>query len=159
MRYMSRGITRFYFIPDIVSATLAPTVAEVAAGVRLDEQLNEVNGFTFSNSPIDTPNFKDRFTPQITGEDVAEDSSLGLYRLRLEVDTIRAALAKDTEGFVVIFYEGTVGAAPAAADMVDVWPSIISSNAKTYTADNEAARYMTTFSITAVPAFDLAVLA
>lgn len=159
MRYMSRGITRFYFLTDIASGTLAPTVAEVGDGIRLDEQLNEVNGFSFANQPIDAPNFKDRFTPQIPGEDVAEDSSLGLYRLRLETDTIRAALAKDTEGFVVIFYEGTAGANPAAADKVDVWPSIVASNSKTYTADNEAAKYMVNFSITDVPAFDLAVLA
>lgn len=159
MRYMSRGITRFYHLLTIASGTMAPTVAEVAAGDRLDEQLNEVNGFSFENNPIDTPNFKDRFTPQITGEDVSEDSSLGLYRLRLETDTIRLALAKDTEGFIVIFYEGTAGANPAAADKVDVWPSLVSSNSKTYTADNEAAKYMVKFSITAVPAFDLAVLA
>lgn len=159
MRYMSRGITRFYFLLDIVSTTLVPTVAEVGAGTRLDEQLNEVNGFTFANNPIDTPNFKNRFTPQITGEDTAEDSSLGLYRLRLETDTIRLAMAKDTEGFVVIFFEGTAGANPAIADKVDTWPVVISSNAKTYTADNEAAKYMVTFSVTAVPGFDLAIAA
>jgi hypothetical protein len=159
MRYMDRGVTRFYFVPDIASATLAPTVAEVTAGDRLDEQLNEVNGFTFASNPIDTPNFKDRFTPQISGEDVAEDSSLLLYRLKGEVDTIRAALAKDTEGFIVVFYEGTAGASPAAADKVDVWPVVVSSNAKQYTADNEAAKYNVVFSITSVPGFDLAVLA
>lgn len=159
MRYMSRGITRFYFVPTIAASTLIPTVAEVAAGTRMDEQLNEVNGFSFANQPIDTPNFKDRFTPQITGEDTADNSSLGLYRLKGETDTIRAALAKDTTGFVVIFYQGLVGASVAITDKEDTWPVVISSNAKTYTADNEAAKYMVTFSITQVPAFDLALVA
>lgn len=159
MRYMSRGVTRFYWVLTIASATLAPTVAEAGAGVRLDAELNEVNGFSFANQPIDTPNFKDRFTPQIAGEDVADDSSLGLYRLKGETDTIRLALAKDTEGFVVIFYQGLAAASIAAADKVDVWPAIVASNSKTYTADNEAAKYMVNFSITDIPAFDLSVLA
>lgn len=159
MRYMSRGVTRFYWVLTIASSTLAPTVAEAGAGVRLDAELNEVNGFSFANSPIDTPNFKNRFTPQIAGEDVADDSSLGLYRLKGETDTIRAALAKDTNGFVCIYYQGVAGAAPAAAEKLDVWPAIVASNSKTYTADNEAAKYMVNFSITDVPAFDLATLA
>lgn len=159
MRYMSRGVTRFYWLLTIASATLEPTVAEVGGGVRLDPELNEVNGFSFANQPIDTPNFKDRFTPQIAGEDVADDSSLGLYRLKGETDTIRLGLAKDTEGFVVVFYEGLLGASVAAGDQVDVWPSVVASNSKTYTADNEAAKYMVNFSITDIPAFDLTVLA
>ena len=159
MRYMSRGVTRFYWVLTIASGTLAPAVAEAGAGVRLDAELNEVNGFSFANQPIDTPNFKDRFTPQIAGEDVADDSSLGLYRLKGETDTIRAALAKDVEGFVVVFYQGLAGSVIAAADKVDVWPSIVASNSKTYTADNEAAKYMVNFSITDIPAFDLSVLA
>lgn len=153
-RYMSRGVTRFYFVPTIAAASLIPTVAEVASGVRLDEQLNEVNGFSFASNPIDTPNFKDRFTPQIAGEDVAEDSSMMLYRLRNETDTTRASLAKDTAGFMCVFYDGVAGAAPAVGDDLDIWPCTVSSNAKTYTADNEAARYNVVYSITAVPAFD-----
>lgn len=156
-RYMSRGITRFYWVPTIANANLVPTVTEINAGTRLDEQLNEVNGFTFANEPIDTPNFKDRYTPQITGEDAAEDSSMTFYRLRTVTDTIRAALAKDAVGNVVIFYEGPVGANPAAGDKVEVWPAVVSSQAKQYTADNEAAKYMVAFSITKVPAIDVTV--
>jgi hypothetical protein len=158
-RYMRRGITRFYWLSTIASGTLAPTVAEVTAGVRVDTQLAEVNGFTWTNNPIDTPVFSSRYTSQITGEDTAEDSNMTFYQLRGETDTIRLALAKDEEGFLVAFYEGPAGANVAAADKIDVWPAVISSNAKQYTADNEAAKYQVVFSNTAAPAEDIAVLA
>lgn len=158
-RYLRRGVTRFYFVPTIAASTKIPTAAEVAAGTRLDEQLHEVNGFAFANESIDAPNFKDRFTPQAPGEDVAEDSSMGLYQLKGGTDTIRAALPKDTAGYIVIFSEGVAGATPAIADKADTWPVIVASSTKQYTADNELARYMVNFSVTDTPAFDGALIA
>lgn len=158
-RFMRRGITRFYFVPTIASALLKPTVSEVDAGVRLDTQIAEVNGFSFANSPIDTPNMASRYTPQITGEDTSDDSNLVLYQLRGETDTVRVALPKDAVGYLVIFPEGLIGASVAAADEIDTWPCVISSNAKMYSADNVAAQYRVVFSITAPPAEDTVVLA
>ncbi len=158
-RFMRRGITRFYWLPAIVSALKKPTVAEVAAGVRIDDQLFEINGFSFANSPIDTPAMSSRYTTQITGEDTSDDSNLTLYQLRSETDTIRAAMPKDSVGFMVIFPEGPVGASVAAGDEIDVWPAVVSSNAKMYSADNVAAQYRVVFSMTAPPAEDVVVLA
>lgn len=158
-RFMRLGTARFYWLPAIVSALKKPTVAEVTAGVRIDDQLLEINGFSFANSPIDTRAMSSRYTTQITGEDTSEDSNLVLYQLRAETDTIRAALPKDGVGYMVIFPEGPVGASVAAGDEVDVWPAAISSNAKIYSADNVAAQYRVVFSMTAPPAEDTVVLA
>lgn len=152
-RFMRKGTTRFYFVPTIASASLVPTAAEVNAGVRLDQEIAEVAGFSFENQPIRTPDMASAFVSQIAGEDSTEDSSLTMYQ-RKGTDVLRAALPKGAVGYVVIFYSGTTGATPAAGDKADVWPSTVGSNAKMYTADNEAAKYRVRFNLTDPPGIE-----
>lgn len=152
-RFMRKGKTKFYFVPTIASASLVPTAAEVIAGTRLDSQLAEVNGFTFSNNPIPVPDMATKFQSQIPGEDSTEDSSLVFYEDDT-TNTIMTALAQGAVGYIVIFPAGTAGAAPAAADKADVWPVQVSSNARQYTADNESARYQVNFAATKEPGFN-----
>jgi hypothetical protein len=153
VRFMRKGKTRFYFVLTIASPTLIPTAAEVNGGTRLDTQLAEINGFTFSNNPIAAPDMSSTFVASVSGEDTTEDSNLIFY----EDDTTNAistAQAKGTNGYVVILYKGIAGASPAAGDKCDVWPVQVASNARQYTADNEAAKYQITYTPTAVPGFD-----
>jgi hypothetical protein len=152
-RFMRKGTTQFHFVPTIASASLVPTAAEVTAGERLDEQLAEVNGLSFSNSPIMVPDFASTFTSQIGGEDTSEDTSMVFY----EDDTsnpIKAALAKGTTGYICAFYAGIAGATPAAGDDCDVWPIIVTSNSRQYTADNEAAKYQVNLAMSAPPGIE-----
>lgn len=156
-RYMRKGITRFYWVPSIASASLIPTAAEVNAGTRLDPQLSEVTGFNFENQPFEAPDMSTAFVPQISGEDKVTESSIDFYQLRGGVDTIRAAQAKGNQGNVVIFSEGIAGATPAAADKCDVWPAIVASRSKMYSTGNEAAKYKVKYTLTAQPAEDVTV--
>lgn len=157
-RTMRKGTAQFYLVPTIASATLAPTTAEVIAGTRLDTQLAEVSGFSFQNNPIATPDMADDFVSMIPGEETTEDSSMDFYELRT-ANPIKTALAKGTDGYVVIFYDGIAGTAPAAGDKVDVWPIIVNKNTRLYTAANEAAKYQVGFSVTSAPGEELSVLA
>lgn len=150
-RFMRKGITRFYFAPTIASATLVPTAAEVNAGTRLDTQLSDINGFSFSNSPINTPDMSTTFVGSMNGEDTIDSSSLTFYELKGATDTIHDAQPKNSSGYMVIFYAGLAGATPAAGDKADVWPLTVASNARQYTAGNEGAMYTVTYSMTAAP--------
>lgn len=149
-RFMRKGTTRFYYVPTIASASLVPTAAEVNAGVRLDPEIAEVQGFSFENQTIRTPDMASAFVSQIAGEDSTEDSSLTFYQ-RKGTDALRAAQSKGTVGYIVIFYSGVAGATPAAGDKADVWPINIASNSKMYTADNEAAKYRVRYVLTDPP--------
>jgi hypothetical protein len=155
VRFMQKGTTRFYFLPTVASVTLAPTAAEVTAGTRLDTQLGEVNGFSFSNNPITTPDMANTFVPSIPGEETADDSSLKFYEDKT-TNPIRTALAKGIVGYVAIFYSGIAGAAPAAADKCDVWPIQVASNVRGYSAGNEASMYTVSFTATSAPGYDKA---
>lgn len=156
-RFMRKGTTKLWFVPTI-AALATPTVAEITAGTDLTDELAEITGFNFSNNPIDTPDMGSTFVGKIPGEDTTDSSDLTFY----EDDTtnpISTALAKGTIGYVVIFPRGIAGAAPAAADVADVWPAQVASNSKTYSADNEAAKYKVMFTLTAEPSEDAVVAA
>lgn len=148
-RFMRKGITKVYFCPTIATPT-APTTAEITAGTALTGQVAELNGFTFSNAPIDVPDLSSAFVKKIPGEDTVEDSSIVFYEDKT-TNPISTALAKGTVGFVVIFYAGTAGSNPAAADKCEVWGCIIASNSRRYTAGNEAAQYEVVFTLTDPP--------
>lgn len=156
-RFMRKGTTRFYFATTIANAA-APTAAELTAATRLDSQMAEVNGFTFSNSPIQTPDMSTRFVSQIPGEDTTEESGIVFYEDKTS-NPIRTALAKDTDGFIIVFSGGIAGSNPAAGEKCEVWPVTVSSNSRKYTADNVAAQYEVKFACTLEPKQDATVAA
>lgn len=148
-RFMRKGKSRLYWVLTI-AALPTTTAAEVNAGTRIDAQLAEINGFSFANTPIDTPDMATAFVSKIPGEDTVGDSNMTFYE-DTTTNPISTALAKGTVGYVVIFYAGIAGATPAAADKAEVWPVIVASNAKQYTTGNEAAKYQVVFTNTAGP--------
>lgn len=149
-RFMRKGVTRVYFVPTIASATLVPTTAEVTAGTRLDTQLADINGFAYANNPINVPDMSSAFVANIPGEDAVADSSLTFYEDKT-TNAIKTAQPKATVGYILFFYAGIAGAAPATADKADVWPILVASVARQYTAGNEAAQYIITYAPTAAP--------
>jgi hypothetical protein len=156
-KFFRRGKSRAYFLPTIASATLAPTVAEITAGTNLSDAVAEVNGFSYSNSPIDTLVMAEDFAGKIPGEDQAEDSSLVIY-LDEASNPLRTTLAKGTTGFIVLVDFKPVGSM-AAADKVDVYPVDVAAAPKERGLGNEAARWRAEFTVTSRPAEDIAVLA
>lgn len=151
-RFMRREITKIFFVPTIAD-TGEPSPTEVNAGTNLTPDLSEITGFTFSNSPIMTPDMDSAFVNQIPGEDSTDESGMVFYLDRTETD-IYDALEKGTDGYVVIFDVGIAGATPAAADVADVWPVTISSRSKRYSTGNEAATFEVKFAMTDPPIYD-----
>lgn len=158
MRFMRKGTTRIFWVPSIDDEDLAPAVSEVTGGTELTPELAEINGFNFSNSPIDTPDMGTSFVSKIPGEDTVGDSDMSFYE-HTDSNPIKTALAKGTTGNVVIFYAGTDADDPAAADECDVWPATVASNSRSYSAGNEAAMYQIVFTLTSEPVTETAVIA
>lgn len=156
-RFARRNKAKFFWVQTVTSTSVV-TAAQVNAGVKISGEIAEVTGFTFENSPITTPNLEEAFTPQVPGEDTAADSSITFYERTGGTDTVHDAMPKDDDGYVVIFPQGIAGATPAAGDKAEVWPAIVGSNARQYTAGNEAAKYQIKFSITAPPSAALVTL-
>jgi hypothetical protein len=143
-RFFRRGVSKFYFLPAVANLD-APTAPEIAAGKDLSPQIAAVNGFEYSNSPIDTPDFATTFTPQIGGEDKAANSSFELYDDDSS-STLRTATIKGTAGFVLLAPYGA-----ATTKRAEIWPATVIAQSDRYTTGNEAAKFMVQFSITARP--------
>jgi hypothetical protein len=147
-RFMRKGVTKVYFATTVTPA--APTTAQITAATPLTDSISEINGFSFANSPIDTPDMGSAFVSKISGEDTVENSSIVFYEDKT-TNPIQTALAKGTNGYIVIMPTGIAGGTPAAGDKTETWAVQVSSNARSYTAGNEAARYAVAFANTAAP--------
>lgn len=156
-RYFRRGTTKIYFAPSIVDVE-APTEAEMAAATELSCEIAEISGFAFQNNPIDVPDMCAEFVKKIPGEDTADDSEITFY----EDDTsnpLFTTLAKGEEGFIVFFPYGVGGASPVAGDDCEVWPASVAKTTREWSAGNDPARFMSTFTITDVPGLQSEVVA
>ena len=146
MRFYRKGTMKIFFVPTIAAASLIPTRAEITAGTDYTKATAALDGWSIENSPIDTPDMASTFTSKIPGDDAAPDSSLTFYEDDL-VDDVETDLAKGTTGFVVMMSKGDI---PSGKGM-DVFPVMVSSNSKPYTADNEPAKIQVQFVITDRP--------
>lgn len=149
-RFFRRGVSTITFAPAVADAT-APTRVEIDAATDLSEAVAAINGFQFENSPIATPNLASAFTPQIEGEDTASNSSLDLYDDQTD-ETIRTALAKGTDGFILLFPYGDV-----EASRMEVWPVKSLGVNDEWSLGNDAARTRVPFAVTSPPEQDVAI--
>lgn len=143
-KFFRRGVSKILFLPAVANAA-APTRAEINAGTDLTPVVAAIAGFQLSNSPIPTPNLKDVFTPQITGEDTVTDSTL-TFNDDDASSTVRTALAKGTAGFILLMPYGDVPTKRA-----ETWPAKSTGFNDEWSLDNTPAKAMAGFAITAVP--------
>lgn len=149
-RYFPTGITKYYWIPDILDPE-NPTRAELDAGTDLSPQIAEVDGFTVSSDEIEVPDINSRFTSKIGGRISADDSSLVMYANRNGVD-VRALLPRGEAGFV-----GRLGGGDVAAYKMDIFPVTVISLSKAFGTDDEAAQITVQFSVSSEPIEDVAI--
>lgn len=159
-RYVERVKGRVWFLTTIASATLAPTVAEITAGVRLSDPtstnpLKEVDGFKSSASFVETPFYGAAQTPKISGEIQLADSGVIYYRDET-TNPLDATLADNVKGYFV--FAGP-GSSVAAGLKVDVYPSEVAGNNPERNSGNEAATSRADVAISNIPAKQIAVLA
>ncbi|MFF8250068.1 phage tail tube protein [Streptomyces griseus] len=145
-KYMRRGTSKFHFLETIAAGTMIPTRTELTAGTEFSEFIASMDGWTVANNEIETPDMADTYDSTIPGSDKADSSSFTFYEDEVDAD-IEEMLAKGTTGYVVILRKGDV---PANASM-DVFPIRVASQSPQYTADNEAAKFVVTCSITSRP--------
>ncbi|MFJ9988564.1 hypothetical protein ACIQUD_31905 [Streptomyces globisporus] len=145
-KYMRRGTSKFYFLDTIAAGTMIPTRTELEAGTEFSEYIAAMDGWTVANNEIETPNMADTYDSTIPGSDKADTSTFTFYEDEVDAD-IEEMLAKGTTGYIVILRKGDV----PANNSMDVFPIRVASQSPQYTADNEAAKFVVTCSITSRP--------
>lgn len=143
-RYTRRGKSTLKFAPAIANKA-APTSGELSAGTDLTLNTADIAGFTYNNSPINTPDLSSTFTSQIGGEDTADVSSLTFYDDDAS-STVRTALAKGVTGFIVRMPYGQV-----TAKRAEVFPVTVTGANDEWSLGNDPARFVVSFAITSTP--------
>lgn len=161
-RFMQMGTTDVWFTTALVpTAPSVATLINVSNGIDVTGQLADLSGFSFDNTPIDTPDMSTALVTKIPGEDAVADSSMTFYEDKT-TNPIKTKLAKGVSGFVVVFATGAnagaAGGQPTVGDIVDVWPVIVSSNARQYAAGAAASKYLVKFAPTAAPTIAVAMV-
>lgn len=149
-KFMRRGTARVHFLPTVAGAV--PTSAEVTAGTDLSARIADISGWVLESTRIDTPDLASRFVSNIPGEQTTADSTITLYADDGASDTVKTALATDTEGFIYIMHSGST-----AGKKADLFPVRVSSVGNEYSMGNDAARFVVSFAITAPPSIDVAI--
>jgi hypothetical protein len=147
-KFSRKGVTKVLFTDTLTAAatTMLPSRAELTGATKLTPAIAAIDGFSVENQQIDTPTMEATFDAKIPGSDQAADSSITFYEDDTDAE-LETTLAKGTEGWVIILRKGDV---PANTSM-DVYPVRVASISPQYTVDNEAAKFMVTFSITEPP--------
>jgi len=154
-RFVRRGVSKFYFLPSVADLAAGPTRIELDAGADLTPEIADVAGWMLENASAATPDMSSTFEKSIPGLDSAADSSFTFYEPEdvpegdgdVDVDVL---LVKGTEGFVVILRRGDKPASPS----MDTFPTRVKSKGAEYSATNDPARTVASFSITEEPSLD-----
>lgn len=146
-RFLRRGKSKVVFVPTVADID-SPTRPEIVAGTPLTPQIAEMSGFTFSNSPISTPDMDSTFTLTIPGEDTTETPSMTFYDDDAG-STLRTALMKGTRGYVILMPYGDV-----PTKRLETWQVESTGVADEWSAGNDPARFVVSFGVLAVPVTD-----
>jgi hypothetical protein len=145
-KYMRRGTSKFFLLTTIAAESMIPTRPELNAGTEFSEFIAGMDGWTVTNNEIETPNMADTYDSTIPGSDKAESSSFTFYEDEDEED-MEVMFAKGTVAYVVILRKGD----KPASNSMDVFPIRVASQSPQYSAENEAAKFIATCSITDRP--------
>lgn len=150
---------RVWVLTTIGSATLAPTAAEMTAGTEITADLPVPVNFSGTQNFADTSDIS-------TAQDKQQTSTVSIDNLIFEIwkrtsgGVAYAALANNTEYYIVKFEGGNIaGASPAAGDTCDVAHVEIGLKIDASTPRGEARRKSVPMGLTEAIAWDATVLA
>lgn len=151
-RYWAVGTTKWVWATSVANyLTPGATRLEINAGTDISGEVADVNGFTVSSNQIDTPDVNSRFRSKIPGPIEAADSSLVIYADPTGADA-RTLFPRDQTGFMIRMDGGDV-----TGRKMSIFPCKVASQNKLMGTDEEAARIEISFTITRIPAEDLAI--
>lgn len=138
------------FTPTVAASDLEPTVAEITASVDLTHWLISLNASSSGNT-VPTPSFDTLFETSIPGTNTAAFSA-DFYRDD-EDDDAWDALPRGTKGYFLVSRFGGSGTdnEPEAADVIEVWPVIVTSRTAANMANNTAMTFTVTCSVPEEP--------
>jgi hypothetical protein len=149
IRYFPPGLRKVYWVPTIGNY-LAPTRAELNAGIDLSAEVAAMSGWSVTSASVDVPDMGSRFTSQVPGRLTSATNDITCYTSQNSNDA-RTLLLRDTNGFVVLLWEGDV-----VGNKMDIFPVRVMSQAMDTTVDN-AGTCVFSFAASKIPASNVVI--
>lgn len=123
-RYFQPEVTKVLVLPNVASATLLATRAEINAGTDVSVDVSALNGWMSESAQIPTPDLGKRFSSSIPGRITIGDSSITFYA-DIAANDIRDILTRDLNTNIAILDGGDV-----ATRNMDVFKVVVASVGK-----------------------------
>ena len=150
---------RVYVLPSIASAALAPTVAEITAGVEITGDLPAPLNLAGTTNFIDSSDISDRQDKNQLGTLSLANVDFEIYRDKTN-QVAYDALDNETDYYLVKFEGGSiVGADPAAGDVCDVAAITVGIKNDVSSPRNDTRRVSVPVAVREAIAWDAVVLA
>jgi hypothetical protein len=146
-RYLLNGRLKMRFLATLPVAPLAPTQAQLNAGVNLigsqqEEELVEITGWEVQTSSIPTPGYAGITVGNVAGEQTYPDSSLTWYKVDT-TEVIYSAMDDGVTGYLAFMPDGQ-----GVGKEVDLYPVTVASRPRS-PARNAAHTFKANFSVAA----------
>ncbi len=149
-RFIIPEVTKCLWVVSIANIS-APTRTELNLGKDLSRDVADISGWMVSGQKVDTPDLNSRFVSGIPGLINADDSSITYYLGEYGAD-VRSLMPRNTIGNIVWMDGGDV-----TGRLMDVFPVQVLSVGKERQIGATPARLTIQYTITAVPAEDVAI--
>ena len=150
-RYFPPSVRKVYWVPTI-SSYLSPTRTEINAGTDLTAEIatSGMAGWSLAGATVDTGDLGSRFVSTVPARLTSATNTIDFYLSSNSIDA-RTLLPRDTNGYVIICWEGDI-----TGNKMDVFPVRVITQAND-TNTEDPGKCTIEFSITKVPAIAIAI--
>jgi len=144
-RFFQPGVIKILFLPTIAATTLVPTAPELAAGTDLTPEVDDIAGWSYSTSFIETKDAASRISPKLAGRVSLEDSSI-TFNGSLNGTDARTVFTTDQAGYIAMCDAGN-----ATGKKAEIFPITVGSVVAVRSLDGDSFKVRVDFGVTNIP--------
>lgn len=144
-RFFQPQIVKILWIPTIADAGLAPTRAEMTAGTDLTPEVDDIGGWSYSTTFIETKDAASRVRPKLAGPVSLDDSSI-TFNGSQDGDDVRSVLTRGDTGYIMWCDGGDV-----ESQLAEVFPVEVGSVVPVRSLTDANFKVRVDFGVTNVP--------
>lgn len=145
-RFYQPGLIKILFLPTIAASTYVPTTGEITGGTDLTAEVDDITGWSYSTTFIETRDAASRIRPKLAGPVTLEDSSITFNGSTSKATDARSVFTVNQTGFILMADAG-LGTGKDA----EVFPITVGSVVKVRSLDNTNFKVRVDFGVTNVP--------
>lgn len=143
-RFFQPGIVKVYWLPTVADPSNV-TRAEITAGTDLTPELDDISGWSYSTTFVETKDANSRTRPKLAGAVSLDDSSM-TFNGSQDGQDVRTVLTRGTTGYVLWCDGGDATGLPG-----ELFPAEVGAVVRVRSLDSDAFKVRVDFGITNVP--------